>query len=241
MKERPIIFNGEMVRAILDGRKTQTRRVFKKHQVPKYNPDYDKRWSYMKYSSVAQIDPRYGFCVFGETEKDCAKELLPYCPYGKPGDRLWVRETWRTREKLDKYSPKQIMERCKDAFDLRDGDHPCPVHYLADDYKTTWGDNDKDDFGDWGKTRASIHMPRWASRIDSLITDRRAERVQDISEYDSKSEGVISNEEKFGFKDQSIVSKYKWQFMYLWDSINKKRGLGWDENPWAWVIEFELI
>ena len=88
MKERPIIFNDEMVRAILDGRKTQTRRVVPEWQTPKQKDDGE-------WISVAQRHPRYGFVVAGESEKKCAANLSLHgvCQYGKPGDRLWVRET----------------------------------------------------------------------------------------------------------------------------------------------------
>ncbi|ENB6028414.1 hypothetical protein ABHJ46_003272 [Shigella dysenteriae] len=95
MKERGMIFNAEMVRAILDGRKTQTRRLVPEWQVPKHSPDNsdDPRYNWM---AEAQRDRRYGYGVFGETEEACAKELslMAPCPFGNRWERIWVRETF---------------------------------------------------------------------------------------------------------------------------------------------------
>ena len=95
IKERPILFSAPMVRAILDGRKTVTRRPVKGFQIPTEDTSILEGERH-RWSATAQRDPRYGFCVFGATEAECAKELeeLAPCPYGRRGERLWVRETW---------------------------------------------------------------------------------------------------------------------------------------------------
>ena len=176
MKERPILFSGEMVRAILDGRKTQTRRVVKP---PK------------------GMSERYAGVDFP-------------CPYGVRGDRLWVREAF---------------SRCACGLCLRGW----PKNgYHMPSYRA---DTERDIV-----YHPSIHMPRWASRIDLEITGIRVERVQDISEHDVLCEGVRWD----GEHDSPWMLQLN-TFHQLWDSINGKRGYGWDKNPWVWVVEFKRI
>lgn len=187
MKERPILFSGPMVRAILDGRKTQTRRVMK--------------W------------PRH-LAVDEQTIE--ASERMN-CPYGRPGDRLWVKEKWCTYPWNDHLKPSEIPHS-EDLFIMHDEND---INYLAtpiENYNA-------------GKTRPSIFMPRWASRRDLEVTGVRAERVQDISGNDAIAEGIE-------------YTKFDWMnpiraFSALWDSINAKLGYGWDTNPWVWVVDFE--
>jgi hypothetical protein len=167
MKERPILFSGPMVRAILEGRKTITRRVLKLQ-------DYDG-----------------GNCY--ETRDGILRDILSLCPYGIPGDRLWVRETW--------------ADPCGKRI---------PV-YRADE--ATAYQNVK-----W---RPSIFMPRWASRITLEITRVRVERLQDITEKDAISEGVLSSD---------YDKTYRYAFSVLWDSINGPK-YPWSDNPWVWVID----
>lgn len=204
MKERPILFSGEMVRAILDGRKTMTRRVMKRQ------PHGAGEW-----------------VLRGENW--LFPDVCPYitikCPYGQPGDRLWVRETWASLDGVDHLSPKDIELLCRDAG-YKTG--PCgDLWYQADNSYRQWGD-DKQTKGKW---RPSIHMPRWASRINLEITDVCVERLQDISEEDARSEGINN---PLGSLALNI-------FPSLWDSINLKRGYGWDSNPWVWVVEFKRL
>ena len=189
MKERPILFSGPMVRAILDGKKTMTRRVMK---LPISHNDIE---------SVSDITGGW-WCGFNSNDTS----YLLTCPYGQPGDRLWVRETWRST-RVDKT--------------------PAPCIYRADGGKTPYGKP-------W---IPSIHMPRWASRITLEITGVWVERVQEISEENAKAEGVTP----------SIVGqdldhlRYRAGFQSLWDSINAKRGYGWDANPWVWVLTFRRV
>lgn len=190
VKEHPIIFSTDMVKAILDGRKTQTRRILRPQPYL-----YIKKWVWAFRKGKLSTDGYW----------------LEHCPYGQVGDRLWVRETWRTERRIDSYSVGNVMDA--PSFSLW--------------YKTTsFGDGtvefdqQKDGAGKW---RPSIHMPRWASRITLEITGIRVERLQEI-DYEYNKEGC---------KDWT-------SFVYLWDSLNAKRGYGWEVNPWVWMIEFKV-
>jgi hypothetical protein len=212
MKERPILFNGEMVRAILDGRKTQTRRVIKPVT--------------MKILEVAaRAGECSGFMHTGVLRKHDLSYLRLFSPFGQPGDRLWVREAWRVLNDFDRCKPSDVS---KDSL----------VHYQADNglsYETLIFNHNDGRFGRW---RPSIHMPRWASRITLEVRDVRVERVQEISEEDAKAEG---DKERSGFPEYHVHGAkchVNW-FRDLWNSINEKRGFGWDENPFVWVVEFK--
>jgi hypothetical protein len=185
MKERPILFSGAMVCALLNGTKTQTRRIVK---------------------------PRGDVTVADLVA--CGR-----CPYGQPGDRLWVKETWRTDKRLDDKAPSKFSG--------------WPVRYISDDkvlmHGAFYGATN-------GKTRVSIHMPRWASRITLEITGVRVERLKDISEADAKAEGVSASA-LVEMKDGSPC--YSAEYRDLWERIN---GIGsWEKNPWVWVIEFKQV
>jgi len=185
MKERPIIFSSEMVRAIiLDGRKTQTRRVVRL-------PSWFQAITYVD-------DAQY---------KDCIERRVK-CPYGGIGERLWCKETFI---------------KCEEPDD--DGNY---IIYYRADYP-----NDKT----FGPCKPSIYMPRWASRITLEITGVRVERIQDITEEDAKAEGC---EIGHGLTDDSPFFARE-AFQKLWDSINAKRGYGWNENPWVFVISFKKV
>ncbi|WP_338804461.1 morphogenetic protein [Xenorhabdus griffiniae] len=213
MKERPIIFNGAMVRAILDGRKTQTRRVVPNWQLPKYTPNIEE--CEFDWSAIAQRDRRYGFCVFGETEESCAAELEKsrVCPYGQVGDRMWVRETWsRTNPNGNN---GVYFYRADERFPECIGGHS----YVGDEL--------------W---KPSIHMPRFASRITLEIMDVRIEKLQDISEEDAIAEGCW-----YGKGDNTIdwAVLPENHFPTLWASIYGEEN--WKANPWVWVVEFRRI
>ncbi len=226
MKERPVIFNSEMVRAILDGRKTQTRRLVPEWQRPKHYPENDDDPHY-NWMAVAQSDRRWGYGVFGETEEACAKELstMAPCPFGNAGDRLWVRETFAAFDADWKHPGK--------PHDLKDGPWPNVV-YPASVAKIP----DR-------TCRPSIHMPRWASRILLEITAVRVERLNDISESDAKSEGVKPAGDMLpDYPDTFLTPKgdfatAKVAFQRLWQSIYGEEG--WAANPWVWVIEFRRV
>jgi hypothetical protein len=214
MTERPILFSGEMVRAILDGRKTQTRRIVK----------------HIESHSVGKTaEHRFIDCVrlkIGGLADPGSPAHLEECPYGQPGDRLWVRESW---------SPMDDRPELKALGG---------VYYAVNE--------NRDSKRKW---KPSIHMPRWASRITLEITDVRVERVQDITDLDACDEGALGvDTEKVrpGYSESVRDAEQKKirpplgpgpreRFEWLWDSINAKRGYGWDMNPWVWVIEFKRI
>lgn len=224
MKERPILFNGPMVRAILEGRKTQTRRVVKPQ--PRSRAD------------IGHFG--YGMPFIRAANKPVA------CPYGQPGDRLWVRETWRTTVTDDVDEARRITE------DMLSG--------TAVDYRATFVEDfmregqvsraDAEECCGFERWRPSIHMPRWASRITLEITGVRVERLQDISEKDSLAEGIrelhLQNNEPGAWwcadplGNSSLHCRTpRVAFARLWESINGASS--WIVNPWVWVVEFERV
>jgi hypothetical protein len=224
MKERGILFSGPMVRAILEGRKTQTRRVVK----PQPPPDA-KRFSESR-------------GVWRETL--AAPGARWRCPYGIPGDRLWARETWRVSSESN-HTPDGLSGTKKIYIAYKAGAFAGVARQHREDFRTP----EDDDLASraWGKSRVdawrpSIHMPRWASRITLEITGVRVERVQEISGSDAVAEGIpavagTTWESRPDNLNAWVVS----QFRRLWNSINAKRGYGWDANPWVWVIEFKRL
>lgn len=196
MKERPIIFSGEMVRTILDGRKTQARRVIK----PQPSTDhYGHQW--MFYSNPSK---RLQINLY---------TIPKLCPYGQPDDRLWVRES---------FAPERMASGETRIEYKADGGSPPP--YVMNDGREipcSW--------------KPSIHMPCWASRIILEITEVRVERLQEIGVEDAIAEGCIPELKGKIFKPAIGL------FRTLWDSLNAKRGYGWETNPWVWEISFRKI
>ena len=217
MKERPILFSGPMIRAILSGQKTVTRRAMK-HQpqkVPVDVVDGVPSWdSPTNYAGEVQMNTQHG----------------NPCPYGKPGDRLWVREAWLADSQLDSIAPR----------DLSQGE---PIFYPADGSVRQTGCA----MISQGRGRPSIHMPRWASRILLEITDVRVDRLQDISDEQAEAEGVEGcipscpgpYDEHGNPECDCMNLTYEQSFQALWESINGRKS--WDANPWVWVVEFKRI
>jgi len=174
MKARPIIMDAESVRGILGGRKTQTRRVCR--------------------PPAPYVPTDEGLDILFATEQ------LP-CPYGQPGDQLWVKETWGLH-----YGP---------VYRATDSGQCCP--------SSGW--------------KPSIFMPRRYSRITLRILSIRIERLQSISLHDVIAEGWPRDREMFPMVN--TTDKAVAWFEYRWNTINAKRGLPWESNPWVWVIEFE--
>ena len=206
-KERPILFSGEMVRAILDGKKTQTRRVIKPQPTITTKSNYLCNFEMEKGKRYAA-----GLGVEIQNLADCFKGIGRFCPYGKVGDRLWVRETHLIKE----YD-----------FDYH-------VTYFADGETKIFKSNVSGMFTN-KKTRPSIHMPRHFSRIDLEVTDIRIERLREINTLDIKNEGV---EILKSWDTPDVIFD---KFIELWDGINAKRGYGWDKNPWVWVVTFKRV
>jgi hypothetical protein len=218
VKQIPILFNDEMVRAILDGRKTQTRRTLKVqpptdgHQLLNVMDSTDRRqigkshWAVLNAKKTMVIDGHKKFFS---------------CPFGKPGDQLWVRETWQ--------GPLVPYELSHELFkDSEQFESPQYCEYRANGGSTPVFINADDE--ECQRWRPSIHMPRWASRITLEITSVRVQRLQDISEDDSMAEGIPFEGDQPSPRDN---------FSALWESII---GAGsWDENPWVWVIEFKRV
>jgi hypothetical protein len=211
-----------MVRAILAGKKTQTRRVVGSMHPPEFfgvrgGPDENDplQWGYYVADGMPWGGDGCLVLARGETGHDrCVLSLA--CPYGDVGDRLWVRETW--------------AEVNGGAF--YKADEPWPEAY-----------------GPEPKWKPSIHMPRWASRIILEVTDVRVQRVQDTTEEDAKAEGVESLGPSIGaehgFVDDSGrthgTHPYTLAFACLWDEINADRGFPWRDNPWVWCLTFKRV
>ena len=219
-KERPILFSGPMVLAILDGRKTQTRRVVKFVQFDRSDtPGYD--WHFRgtakgtKKSSLWQ-DLRHN-------------QLLDICPYGKPGDRLWVLETWNV---LNAATSEIIQPKPRPGI--------CALAYAATEQQRH---NEYPNSGLITRWRPSIHMPRWASRIDLEIIGIRVERLNEISEKDAIAEGaerpILSDGCVGGQAVHPMAGSYAEGFRTIWESINGPDS--WSANPWVWVVEFKRL
>lgn len=203
MKERPIIFSAPMVRAILEGRKTQTRRIVKDNPVD--------------IVTLIGADDKptgeYGLCFHPSVI-----ERRVSCPYGQPGDRLWVRERGWMAPSKTAFTPYVGNERSSPPL------NPDNLPY---------------------KACPSIHMPRWASRIDLEITGIRVERLCNITPEDCWAEGLeawLENDDNLPKYEDGSPGKYmneKTAFRALWQSIN---GPGsWIENPWVWAVKFKRI
>lgn len=243
--ELQILFSASMVRAILEGRKTVTRRVMKPQ------PDTDATITVESYNVA--VTNRHGYQeagpeIFGAWWRD--GESGCKCPYGKPGDRLWVRETCFINDYREAAVP--VDERAE-----------CEIIYRADGLPDWEGE---EELIRW---RSSIHMPRWASRILLEITDVRVERLQDISEEQAQAEGCFFTD--YGRKcghtgsgwtevgdcqapeahhplrngwmwdktssPNECLGTATWAFANLW----QKTGGDWDANPWVWVVEFKRV
>ncbi|GGL91377.1 phage-like protein [Pseudooceanicola nanhaiensis] len=210
MTDRPILFSGQMVRALLEGRKTQTRRVIKSRGFPPQfcGGRYDDK-----------NDPEcWGWEDFDRGEWITLDQWRrwTFVPYA-PGDRLWVREAWASIDACTHNDPgsQALVDR-----GFYRADHPV-------------------DCGDVSRWRPSIHMPRWASRLTLIVTDVRVQRVQQISCDDAVAEGVEVNPAGVVLID-GVAHSGKAAFRKLWDSLNGPRGFGWDANPWVAAYTFTV-
>ena len=209
MKERPIIFRGSTVRAILEGRKTTTRRTT----------------GFPQEADSIEIDDTLPSSHEWQVWKDGERRPNILCPYGIPGDELWVRETWRYDDWTEDGDP-YVRYAADDAVRL------CEIPWDWDEkLADIWADlsvpSNLKRFGRARdpKWRPSIFMPRWSSGIMLEITDVRIERLQEITEEGAQAEGASDVRE----------------FISLWKSINGyKAGCSWQGNPWVWCVDFRV-
>lgn len=223
MAIKPILFNTEMVRAILDGRKTCTRRVVK--------PQPDEKHTYSLGFVIDSTEKKAVGC-FGFGIDEYGGSIQYAKPPYKPGDILYVRETW-----CGWYLPLVGMHYCYRATEPDGNKRPTSPEYDCDVEKISW--------------HPSIHMPKKAARIWLKVTDVRVERLQSITEEGAIREGAEGekchhiNAGAFGCTDcmnTGWIEPPQVEFMQIWDSTIKKSDLdrcGWDANPYVWVIEFE--
>jgi len=236
MKERGILFSAPMVRALLNGSKTQTRRAVKPDLRDGLDfmgggPDVDP-------DEGAGVDLRWGEMQFDDSGDSGKPQWLACCAdypeegfieigtgYGNVGDRLWVREAWRTVAEADALPPRDLT----------------PAHRL-------WFEATSDQQPGFGRLRPGMFMPRWASRITLEVTGVRVERLNDISEADAKAEGCDAlHWPHEADKDRELIdwplgeaqNPYRNGYALLWEQIN---GYGsWAANPWVWCVEFKRL
>lgn len=244
MTDRPIIFSAPMVRALLDSRKTQTRRVL--------NPQ-PPVWA--TYCQMPTMLNAIGQWVPSGLWTWCEPEQFPLRPLKRwpvdregrhywlsmkyaVGDRLWVREAWRTMDGLDALSGAQIAANCHEAGYQRAW---CPTQYEGDGARENWI-GDPHTFGTKpGRYRHAQFMPRWASRLTLLVTDVRVQRLQDISEDDARAEGITDggclecgNPEPCGCAKPTPSAREG--FFELWLDIYGRWSVL--DNPWVCAISF---
>jgi hypothetical protein len=207
--ERPIPFTAPMVRAILSGFKTQTRRIVKL-------PKWVARQGGDLNAATTFRDPGFGDGEYLHVAIDDGSVQRVYCPYADTlGDRLWVREAWRTSIRFDSKKPSSLAPWS-------------PLRYEADQgLRNAWAG-----YGYGGKLRPGMFMPRWASRITLKVTGVRVERLNDISRGDAMAEGCP-------FPNMAKDPDPRQWYAELWDQINGNDA--WAANPWVWCVEFTLV
>jgi hypothetical protein len=216
MADRPIQFSAPMVRALLDGRKSQTRRAI--------NPQ--PAADFIEATIGAEGLTFRPAALFGSDTHAALRRLY------RPGDRLWVREAWRTFDGAgmdDDRAPRDLPTQIV----WYGADGPTPTEIFA------------------GRLRAGMHMPRWASRLTLIVTEVRVQRLQEISEDDAKAEGPgfvgkITGEVCESSASHRLGIGPRWRnardwYADLWDGLNADRGYGWDTNPWVVAVSFETV
>ncbi|HBW4090644.1 TPA: hypothetical protein ME348_000845 [Klebsiella pneumoniae] len=217
MKERGMIFNGEMVRALLSGRKTQTRRIIKDCTVGRD-----------QISKFIQIEKKFIGCY----PEDVPELIRECCPYGIPGDRIWVREAFRVHSRATDVAT--LVYKASERNSWTEQTHRVPVAVCNKPATPE-------------KWTPSLHMPRWASRILLEITDVRVERLNAISEEDAEAEGIdmealYDSQDCYDcIADHNMTGRptVTGAFKYLWESIYGEES--WKANPWVWVIKFKRV
>ena len=211
---KPILLTGEMVRSTLAGSKTKTRRPLKPQ--PDSVHDGAPYWNIWKRGNLAPLK----------------------CPFGKVGDRLWVRETFCLEHQVESDQPPPFTDGRPIRWEfagMESDPEGADSMWLQPHYRATDPTPELSYYGSEEEPtvrwKSSIHMPRWASRITLEITEIRVERVEEITEEEAISEGF--------FPDDGVSEVYC--FSEAWDSLYAKKGLGWYANPWVWVIGFRRV
>jgi hypothetical protein len=248
-KERPIIFSGPMVRAILEGRKTQTRRVVKPQ--PTWGPsqfggDYEG-WNWTAPNGV-----RY---TFVESNGGHDASMRGHCPYGRTGDRLWVREAFRTKAygAADEIE-LQYLASIDPGWSKARGWTAYTEYFACAKLRSA----------EW-VNRPSIFLPRWASRITLEVTGVRVERLQEIADEDIRAEGIQVRRFEYwwddrgprpgeipsvgygpeklalGVMESTESAALRRAFRQGWNALNAKRGFSWESNPFVWVVSFRRL
>jgi len=226
MADKPIIFSGPMVRALLEGRKTQTRRILKPQP---WNPELEK-------------DPDFDGWQSHHAFEVKARQGILRSTHGI-GTRLWVREKFSGLHRLESYPPSQWLAAQVDTYDGLEIEEAAPIWYWADG-------NPKQ--GDWTRPRPSIHMPRWASRLTLTVTDVRVQRLQEISGDDALAEGICNADGRqlvncYGPEcptdnEKSCNLHGCWgqreDFRDLWNSLHGPDA--WEANPWVVALTFDV-
>lgn len=214
MKERPILFSAAMIRAILAGTKTQTRRQIK----PQPNVDgVDLQTPPDQIDNLIKAAWNAGF-------------VDVRCPYGQVGDRLWVRETWGFDSGVRHDFRPVLGRRDLSGMDLLDH-----VEYRAD---AEYGPC-AEEIGDAPRWRPSTQMPRWASRITLEVTDVRVERLQNISDSDVQAEGIARTDANTFEVEDAEFQDARSAFAWLWQGNGKRAP--WESDPWCWVVSFKRL
>ena len=219
MKETGIIMSGDHPRLILDGRKTMTRRVVKHPAIPNSDIVGVKEYLYVPAQEhPSEIDVPEGYYALLKCNANQDRNTTYFrSPYGQVGDRLWVRETWRILDDTMLLDDEVRIEYRADRqiINRRYGD-------------IAWNEAGMDlpviqSAMEDGKWKPAHHLPHIISRITLEITEVRVERLQEIGD-DVLDEGFVDTD----------------AFIVTWDSLNAKRGYGWEVNPWLWVISFKV-
>ena len=243
MADRPILFSGPMVRAILSGAKTQTRRAL--NPQPNVTLDYTKGRSVQRLRCVGLVpggkkglpwwqaeDERGPINAFADGRDSVKAEIG--CPYGQVGDYLWVRETFSVDTGSCSFGG---VYSSFTTVTYRAGGE------ASFEYEGRWEDDPylkafNAQRGDW---RPSIYMPRWAARILLEVTAVRVERLQDISRSDAKAEGFLPGLNGLESWAGQSYGNAQEAYRACWDSLNAMRGYSWNVNPWVWVLEFNRV
>jgi hypothetical protein len=247
--EKPILFSGAMVKAILAGQKSQTRRTCSSARWWRHvdfvagrgdSKDDPENWGYAD---------EYGDYWTLKGQENGGSGELP-CPYGRRGTRLWVRETFALESNYDLDSADAYPPPHADGRPIKwtdDDDHGRvwhQPHYRATDPEPhiVCDDDKREDGDDLTRWRPSIFMPRWASRITLEITDVRVQRVAEISEEDAIAEGIAVDECHHVVRADGLNwGGARGDYAVLWESINGKRpGCSWADNPFVWAISFQV-